>query len=99
MNEPKTFEEALDIVLSRMRETMIKKNRDYGPNNIAKFGEYGVLIRSNDKLERLINLYNTGRQPENESIDDTWLDLANYGLIAQMLRLGLWGLPYGNDDD
>lgn len=32
------------------------KQRGYGSGNISKFGEQGVLVRSSDKMERLINL-------------------------------------------
>jgi hypothetical protein len=91
---PETFEEAVDATLFEMRKTMIDKQRDYGPGNIADFGELGVLIRSNDKIARLKNLlYENPNEPTNESIDDTWLDIGNYALIAMMLRRNLWGLP------
>jgi hypothetical protein len=93
VSKPETFEEAVDSILAEMRATMIAKQRDYGPLNISKFGEYGVLVRSNDKLERLINLYNSGNNPANEPLDDSWLDLGNYSLIALMLRRDIWGIP------
>ena len=32
----------------------IRKQNDYGPRNISKFGEGGILVRSTDKIERLI---------------------------------------------
>jgi hypothetical protein len=92
--EPKTFEQAVDQILGEMRATMIKKQFDYGPGNIAEFGELGVLVRTADKYNRLKNLlYAQGGEPRNESLDDTWLDLADYGLIALMVRRGTWGLP------
>ena len=67
-----------------------KKQHDYGPNNISKFGVQGVLVRTNDKLERLINLYKNDRNPENESIDDTWQDLSIYGVIARAVIKDQW---------
>lgn len=67
-----------------------KKQHDYGPGNIAKFGVHGVLVRTNDKLERLINLYRNDRTPENESITDTWQDLSVYGAIARTLLQERW---------
>ena len=67
-----------------------KKQHDYGPNNISKFGVEGVLVRTNDKLERLINLYKNDRNPENESIDDTWQDLSIYGVIARAVIKDQW---------
>ena len=67
-----------------------KKQHDYGPGNIAKFGVYGVLVRTNDKLERLINLSRNDRNPENETIEDTWQDLSVYGVIARALLKNKW---------
>lgn len=94
MSGPQTFEGAVDSILAEMRETMIAKQRDYGPGNIAEFGELGVLVRSADKYNRLKNLlYANPSEPSNEALDDTWLDMANYGLIALMVRRRIWGLP------
>jgi len=67
-----------------------KKQHDYGPSNISKFGVQGVLVRTNDKLERLINLYKNDRDPENESIEDTWQDLSVYGVIARAVLKEKW---------
>ena len=67
-----------------------KKQHDYGPGNIAKFGEFGVLVRTNDKLERLINLNKRGDTPVNESVMDTWQDLSVYGAIARVVRQDQW---------
>ena len=95
-SKPRTFQEALGLVLDDMREVMIAKQRDYGPGNILDFGDYGVLVRANDKIGRLKNLYK-GEKPRNESVDDSWLDLANYAVIALMVRRGHWGLPMAED--
>ena len=68
-----------------------KKQHDYGPQNIAKFGTTGVLVRSSDKLERLINLYKRDEKPEvAEPITDTWQDLSVYGAIARVCEDGEW---------
>jgi len=90
---PQTFHEALGLILDEMREVMIAKQLDYGPGNILDFGDLGVLVRANDKMARLRNLYQTGDAPRNETVDDSWIDLANYAVIAQMVRRGFWGLP------
>lgn len=66
-----------------------KKHSDYGPGNIAAFGEFGITVRLSDKIERLKNLIKMP-QPKNESLEDTYLDIANYGLIALMIRRNLW---------
>ena len=93
IRRPETFEDAIDHVLAEMRALMITKNRDYGPGNIAAFGEFGVVVRASDKVHRLANLLQSGKQPEHEKIEDTWLDLANYGLIGLLCRRDWWGLP------
>lgn len=72
-----------------------KKQRDYGSENIAAFGELGVLVRVNDKIARLKNLCNketpqSRSVPENESIMDSWQDLSVYGVIARLVRKGEW---------
>ncbi len=83
--------EALKIALANI-QTLDRKQQDYGPGNISAFGELGLLVRCNDKIERLKNLWATGRlnDPENESTTDSWLDLSNYGIIATLIRLGIW---------
>lgn len=95
----KTFEEAIDAIHKDLKDLMVKKQRDYGHGNIADFGEFGVLIRTNDKINRLKNLFKKGGEPQNEAIDDTWSDIANYALIALMLRRGVFLLPLKEDYD
>lgn len=81
---------SLEIFL-RNAQLLDKKNKDYGPRNISAFGEFGVLVRVNDKVERLKNLMKKDKGgPENESITDTWMDLYNYGVIGEMCHKGLW---------
>lgn len=40
-----------------------KKQQDYGPRNISSFGEFGVLVRSNDKIDRLKTLKEKEEHP------------------------------------
>jgi hypothetical protein len=68
-----------------------RKQQDYGPGNIAAFGEYGVLVRMSDKFERLKNLLKSKRKkPRNEPVVDSWRDISNYGIIAVLVRKNLW---------
>jgi hypothetical protein len=80
---------ALGVVLDNIT-VFDKKQRDYGSQNISKFGELGVLVRMSDKLERLINLIQKKREASNESIEDSYLDSSNYGIIGYMVRKGWW---------
>lgn len=90
LKEPQTREAAQ--VLLEYLVVFDQKQHDYGPGNIARFGEQGILVRSSDKLERLINLADRGEDPSvsGEAVDDTWQDLMGYALIAQLVRRGMW---------
>ena len=76
-----------------------KKQADYGKGNISKFGEKGVLVRVNDKVERLINLLWNNRSPNFESVQDTWDDLAVYGVIGGLCHTGEWDLAAERPQD
>lgn len=68
-----------------------RKQQDYGPKNISAFGSFGVLVRMNDKFERLKHIFGKKRRrPMNESIRDSFRDLANYATIALVLEEGRW---------
>ena len=99
--ECKTFEDAVDCIQLRLKELLISKHKDYGRGNIQAFGEYGVLVRATDKILRLQNLLKPSGDesiPFNESVEDTWRDLANYAIIALMLRANLFELPLDESD-
>lgn len=68
------------------------KQRDYGPRNISSFGLYGVIVRLNDKWERIKNLFASGRRKRavNESVRDTFRDIHVYANIALMVESGQW---------
>jgi hypothetical protein len=80
---------ALALALRNV-QVLDSKQLDYGSANIADFGEYGVLVRANDKVARLKNLLTNVASPRNESIEDSWLDLSNYSIIAVLCRRGDW---------
>lgn len=70
---------------------MDKKQLDYGSGNISGYGTFGVVVRMNDKFERIKNLFNNRRKrAANESIMDSFRDISNYGIIAVMLETGKW---------
>lgn len=92
---PNTFEEALDQVWAKSRRVMIERQRKYGPNNINRHGEGGIVVRLDDKIERLMNQM----EFEDDSREDGWIDVCNYALIAQMLLKGTWGLPLKSEED
>lgn len=67
--------------------TVISKQKDYGPSNIRKspYGPIpGLAVRLYDKVARLANL-SGGKEPSNESLRDTFVDIAGYGIIGLMI--------------
>ena len=78
------------------------KQQDYGSGNISATKELGVAVRLQDKVSRLLNLLEKEMKTRghaeallaeinnHESLEDTYLDIANYGLIGVLLRRGLW---------
>lgn len=74
-------------------ETVISKQRDYGKENILRFGQIGLIVRTHDKLARLEHLLANGAAPEHESLADTVLDLVGYSIIGLLLARGWFELP------
>jgi hypothetical protein len=93
----KTWDSECQKIACDIVNLLISKQEDYGSKNILDFGEYGVLVRANDKIARLKNLWNNANSPNNESIDDSWFDIAGYAIIAIMIRKGVFTLPTNKD--
>ena len=79
------------------------KHMDYGLNNIAlggdilnnendkKFSLTGLAIRLTDKISRLRNLMVNGRNyVKGEGMEDTFIDVANYGIIGLLVGRDKW---------
>jgi len=85
-------------------QTFCKKQMDYGPSNISmgtgvgeainkKLSTTALVIRINDKVQRLLNLVvSNDRDAQNEPVEDAFKDLSVYGIIAQIVRNGKWGI-------
>lgn len=72
-----------------LHDTYKAKNADYGDSFAQVREKYpnAILIRLNDKLNRLETLMNGAEQHVNdESIEDTLLDLANYCIMELVER-------------
>lgn len=74
---------------------LINKQKDYGPENIMKFGVTGILVRLYDKVARLNNLLLKtqgdmkkaifSNSVNGESLIDTLIDIVGYCTIALMI--------------
>ena len=57
--------------------------------------QLGLVIRMNDKIQRLINLYKKqvfgSEENHNESIEDNCIDIMNYANMLNAVRKDKWG--------
>ena len=79
------------------------KQHDYGSKNISvgtdlktddeiKLSLTGLWFRMNDKIQRLKNLLLKERESAvDEPMEDAYLDLSNYGIMATIVKMGKWG--------
>lgn len=74
------------------------KQRDYGPQNILKFGHEGLRVRLWDKVARYQNLTSKTDEAVYESIEDTLMDIIGYCIIGLMLLDGTFELPLRDDN-
>lgn len=92
----KTFDEACVKAANDIAQLVISKQHDYGPRNIlgsVVSPEIAIAVRLNDKIARLVNLVNRDGKPNNESLNDTAMDIMGYGLVLKMVLDGTFELP------
>ncbi len=89
-------------VQDEMYRMFAAKHMDYGLNNISlggdltqendkKFSLTGLAIRLTDKVSRLRNLLTNGRNfVKGEGMEDTFIDVANYGIIGLLVGRDKW---------
>ena len=91
--EPNQFELDIWEISDALTNLLIKKHADYGPKNISQSPGgplNGLRVRMWDKVARINNLIDTGNDAKNESLEDSFADLANYSIIALMVLKGKW---------
>ena len=85
-------------------ELFLHKQHDYGPGNISvgttlktpeevKLSLTGLWFRMNDKLQRVKTLLMNDRESavKDEPLEDAYLDVSNYGIMATIVGRGKWG--------
>ena len=85
-------------------ELFLHKQHDYGPGNISVGTQLltedevhlsltGLWFRMNDKIQRLKNLLMSGKENavEGEPLEDAYLDVSNYGIMATIVSRSKWG--------
>ena len=102
--------DALMNNFDRAYDLWARKQSDYGDSNIRlgldlnssssersqnnRLAQLGIVIRMNDKISRLINLYKKDMEESSavrESIEDTAIDMMNYANMLMVLRANKWG--------
>ena len=90
------------IIQGEMYKMFAAKHMDYGLQNISLGGDLtkenykklsltGLAIRLTDKISRLRNLLTYGRNfVKGEGMEDTFIDIANYGIIGMLVGRGKW---------
>ena len=97
---PTIYTGYMDIMEEQL-ELFSKKHIDYGMGNISagtgldtederSFALTGLWYRISDKVNRWKNMIITKRDPQNESLIDSFQDLTNYGIIAQLVATDRW---------
>ena len=83
-------------------ELFCENQMDYGPSNISvgtdlsteadvKLSLTGLWFRMNDKIQRIKNLLMNNQKVNNEPLEDSFLDVSNYGIMATIVKNGKWG--------
>ena len=84
-------------------ELFCRKQHDYGQGNISvgttlqtdeeiHLSLTGLWFRMNDKIQRLKTLLLSGRETAvGEPLEDAYLDVSNYGIMATIVKNGKWG--------
>lgn len=89
----KEIDEELNYWVDSISRILVRKQRDYGHHNIARFGRAGLLVRMHDKVARLENLLQWSTDPENESVVDNFIDVIGYASIGIMWERNWFLLP------
>ena len=102
-NQYPELAEEFSIIQEEQYELFARKMMDYGLNNVTlggdivnnsddkKFSLTGLTIRLTDKINHLRNLVVSGKQyVKDEGMEDTFIDIANYGIIGMIVGRNKW---------
>ncbi len=96
-----TIHEGYTQIVEEQFQLFARKHIDYGLGNISagtqlqneaekEFALTGLWYRISDKVNRWKNLIVTKSEGKNETLTDTYQDLTNYGIIAQLVERDMW---------
>lgn len=81
-----TFKHDAESIYHEMTELLTRKRESYGTDNLTRRGLAGILIRMEDKIERLYSMLEkeTTITAVGESTFDAWRDLIGYATLGLM---------------
>lgn len=85
-----------EMIVDKMRGTMLRKGNDYATEDrLSNFKQTGYIVNMHPakstlalaavKISRMASLLDSGKQPENEAIEDTARDLCCYAVLNYMV--------------
>jgi hypothetical protein len=102
-NEYPELAEGFKTIQKEQYELFARKMLSYGLGNIAMGSNLdtkedvnlsltAIWIRSMDKMQRLkqLILLNKNNSLDNEPVEDAYVDLSNYSIIALLVKAGKW---------
>lgn len=93
MNSVNNMENKIDEACEELARVLKEKNKKYGDSFSKTVDEYGnavILLRIQDKLNRLKQLlilkddYFDFKEAVTEAVEDTFLDLAGYSVLSKI---------------
>ena len=98
---PETTQEFRRLQMEQYR-VFCEKQMDYGPCNISvgtnletdeevKMSLTGLWFRMNDKIQRMKTLLMSNQDANNEPLEDSFLDVSNYGIMSTIVSNKKWG--------
>lgn len=87
------FVSSVQSELKKIGEMLVAKNKAYGNSAFRKplfvdvDPQTAIMVRANDKINRLDNLLKNGGSENGETIDDTIRDLAGYFVLLLIDRI------------
>lgn len=96
-----TIAQGYKKIMQEQYELFARKHLDYGMENISAgtqlsnrdqkdFALTGIWYRISDKVSRWKNLLINKQKAKNETLIDTYQDLANYAIISQLVERDMW---------
>lgn len=74
-------------ITEEIHEMFVKKNADYGNSFEKSLDEWGLIVsamRTQEKLDRVKTSLKHELKVKDESVEDSFLDIANYAIMTAM---------------